>query len=56
MPPTADLEAADEATEHQLDPAPEHRKQRFQRIVTALRALLAGGVFALLAAVALYFI
>ena len=56
MPPAANLEAADEATEHQLDAAPEHRKQRFQRIVTALRALLAGGVFALLAAVALYFI
>ena len=56
MPPAADLEAADEATEHQLDAAPEHRKQRLQRTVTALRALLAGGVFALLAAVALYFI
>ena len=56
MPPAADLEAADEATEHQLDAAPEHSMQRFQRTVTALRTLLTGGVFALLAAVALYFI
>ena len=56
MPPTADLEAADEATDDQLAAALEHRNHRLQRTVTALRALLAGGVFALLAAVALYFI
>ena len=56
MPPTADLEAADEATDDQLAAAPEGRNQRLQRTVTALRALLAGGVLALLAAVALYFI